>query len=345
MLERRHSLTILCFFLLCLYGVLAAFILEFDGTPRKEEMALERESARAREREREREGRRESYFKKANYYISPKGRPFLHLRGQKVIFNRGEEGGQGALILRPSGLLYTKKGDPIHYKAQYGTYEGGGGPRKFYLNGDVVLNTEDSEVLSKEMTYFPRENKIFVEGEVKTKTLSQKSGHRIFVNAHKLVVWPEQERFHYQEGVRGKLQRWRIYEQGIEFKSRELFLNMKTLKGQFFGEVFIKKGDIKSYSHRGEIFLENYNKTLKYFILYDDVKIIDRVLQREGQKWIQRRALAEKLEGIVSEGKYILTGYPKVFQEDDVIKGYRIILREGQEVLEVDDSNTNLILK
>lgn len=47
----------------------------------------------------------------------------------------------------------------------------------------------------------------------------------------------------------------------------------------------------------------------------------------------------------MSENKIILTGYPKVYQLKDVIKGNRIILREDNEVVEVDDANTNFILK
>ena len=41
---------------------------------------------------------------------------------------------------------------------------------------------------------------------------------------------------------------------------------------------------------------------------------------REGIS-LERRAFAEKLECIMSENKILLTGNPKVFQKNDVIRG------------------------
>jgi lipopolysaccharide export system protein LptA len=58
-----------------------------------------------------------------------------------------------------------------------------------------------------------------------------------------------------------------------------------------------------------------------------------------------RKAFAEKLEGLISEKKIILTGLPKVFQQKDVIKGNRITIRENIETVEVDDANTNITLE
>src|SRR5690606_7602443 len=113
------------------------------------------------------------------------------------------------------------------------------------------------------------------------------------------------------------------------------------------GNVELRKQEVTAQSKRGEIFLENYNKKLKYYVLYDDVKVSEKVKvpSPSGPRSYVRRALSEKLEGIVAEDKVILTGYPRVFQEKDVIKGNRIILRENNEVVEVDDANTNFILR
>ena len=62
-------------------------------------------------------------------------------------------------------------------------------------------------------------------------------------------------------------------------------------------------------------------------------------------KLLVRKAFSEKLEGLISDKKVILTGLPKVFQERDVIKGNRIIIKENVETVEVDDANTNIILE
>ena len=61
----------------------------------------------------------------------------------------------------------------------------------------------------------------------------------------------------------------------------------------------------------------------------------------ERKKRFIRRAFSEKLEGLARDNKLILTGYPKVFQLNDIIKGNVITLRGNNEVVEVDDANTH----
>ena len=43
-------------------------------------------------------------------------------------------------------------------------------------------------------------------------------------------------------------------------------------------KVTLKKQPFMATSHRGEIYLENYNKKLKYFVLNDDVKLEEKVV-------------------------------------------------------------------
>jgi len=109
------------------------------------------------------------------------------------------------------------------------------------------------------------------------------------------------------------------------------------------GNVTFKKGNLAASSNLGTVFLENYNKRLKYYSLSDDVRL-QETLSINGKPMV-RKAFAEKLEGIISEQKIILTGLPKVFQERDVIKGNRITIREKIETVEVDDANTNITLE
>jgi lipopolysaccharide export system protein LptA len=109
------------------------------------------------------------------------------------------------------------------------------------------------------------------------------------------------------------------------------------------GAVTFKKGNLEASSNLGSLFLENYNKKLKYYSLSDDVRLQESLLL-EGRP-MKRKAFSEKLEGIISEKKVILTGLPKVFQGKDVIKGNRIIIRENIETVEVDDANTSLTLE
>jgi len=108
------------------------------------------------------------------------------------------------------------------------------------------------------------------------------------------------------------------------------------------GNVSFKKDNLDAQANRGEVFLENYNKRLKYYALYDDVRLQESLINNGNP--MTRKAIAEKLEGITGEKKIILTGYPKVFQGRDVIKGNRIIIRENIETVEVDDANSSITL-
>ena len=47
----------------------------------------------------------------------------------------------------------------------------------------------------------------------------------------------------------------------------------------------------------------------------------------------------------MNERKVVLTGFPKVIQDKDIIKGNKIILRENSESVEIDDANSSMILK
>ena len=105
------------------------------------------------------------------------------------------------------------------------------------------------------------------------------------------------------------------------------------------GNLWLTKKGLKINGRRGEIIWAKPNNKLKYFVIYDDVRIVEKVQLH--QRSFERKAFCEKLEGLVDEGKIILTGYPKVFQLNDVVKGNRVILREDNEVIEVDDVNVH----
>ena len=60
---------------------------------------------------------------------------------------------------------------------------------------------------------------------------------------------------------------------------------------------------------------------------------------------LERKAFAEKLEGFAQDEKMILTGYPKVIQGEDVIKGNVIHLYQQNEVVEVLDNDSSFKLK
>ena len=66
------------------------------------------------------------------------------------------------------------------------------------------------------------------------------------------------------------------------------------------------------------------------------MKVTEKLITPNGIT--QRKAFAERLEGFGREQKMVLSGAPRVETESDVIKGYRITIRENVDLVEVDDA-------
>lgn len=289
----------------------------------------------------------ESYFEGASFYRVQNGVPVLHLDSTEMTINSFTE---KSLFAKPRGVAFTKDGRPIHYQADEGYLIQK--ENRVNFNDNVIFKLEKSKLKADTVTYYMAKDKIISEGNVYTESITtpknkKKSSQKIRVWADKSYSWPEQSRSNYVGNVRGTVKRNKVYEESIKFKSDKLNVDMNTLKIDLLDNVQIKKQQLTADSLRGEIFLENYNKKLKYFVLYDDVKVVEKVeLEKDGRvSSFIRRAFGEKLEGIMSDNKIIITGYPKVFQQKDVITGNKIVLRENNEVVEVDDANTNFIIR
>lgn len=285
----------------------------------------------------------ESYFSDVFYHFleGEKARLFLESSEMTLIGEKADR----IFMTRPSGLVYSPSGDAYKYSALGGRVEQG--QSMLYLEGEVGVIGDRSEWFSNTARYFMDSDILVGLGAVETTTKSESTGDTIKVSAQSVEARPKLQQSNYSGEVNGKITRARAYEPPINFGSDQLYLDVIAGQANLLGNVVIKKQAVTAQSKRGEIFLENYNKKLKYYVLYDDVKVSEKVTLTgpTGLRRFTRRALSERLEGIMAEDKVILTGYPKVFQEKDVIKGNRIILRENNEVVEVDDANTNFLLR
>lgn len=323
MLERKHTFSFIFFLLVSTSLIVFSFTGEWNGGIFKE-LDPNSESVKAME---------ESYFKDVLYHVSNDEGPKLMLEATELTINNTI---QKTFFFNPTGYAFTKKKDRVEYAGKKGIFD----QSKEILNleQDTILKTETTEATADKMVYQVQDDRVHMTDNVKTKTFYVEEGDWIYLDGDEAYFWLEQQRSRYVGNVSGVIKRKRVYEDSMEFKSNELYLNMDLLKADLNHDVWIKKQELTATSRRGEIFLENYNKKLKYFALYDDVKVVEKVML-DG-KFIKRRSFSEKLEGIPSEGKIILTGYPKVYQLSDVIKGNMIVLRENTEVVEVDDANT-----
>jgi lipopolysaccharide export system protein LptA len=280
----------------------------------------------------------ESFFKGVDYYVLKENKPQMKLNASEVTINSTTG---FTFFFDPVGEAYTEEGEPINYKSLKGIFHQERG--NLILNDQVEVSLRQSSLKSDKMIYNLGQDKLETIGNVKTKSISEKNGDKIFIESERAISWPKKRESRYMGHVSGKIERKRAYEAPVFFESDKLYLNMNEMMVSLNDAVTLKKQPFKATSHRGEIYLENYNKKLKYFVLNDDVKLEEKVVLG-GSSYI-RKAYAERLEGVTAEDKIILTGFPKVYQQSDVIKGNRIILRENNEVVEVDDANTNIILR
>lgn len=323
MLERKHTLNFVLFLLGSTSLILFSFTGSWDGGVFKEVDSVSEKP----------KSLQESYFKKVLYHVNNEKGPLFMLDASELTLNNTIE---KTFFFDPRGFAFTETGERVEYAGKKGVYDQKG--EVLNLERETFLKTDTTEATADKMIYSVTENRVHMIDQVKTKTFYVEEGDWIYLDADEAFFWTQDKRSKYAGNVDGKIKRKRVYEDSMEFKSNELYLNMESLKADLHRDVWMKKQQLTATSRRGEIFLENYNKKLKYFALYDDVKVVEKVML-DG-KLTNRKAFSEKLEGIPSEGKIILTGYPKVYQLNDVIKGNMIVLRENTEVVEVDDANT-----
>ena len=280
-----------------------------------------------------------SFFEEAHYYVKKKGDVPFYLNAKKIIMNPGKE---EISFVKPRGAIFQLDSDKFFYEAERGYLDQK--KKILFLKSKVKINSVDMELKSENFVYFFSKMKAELQGKVKTKIFSLKTGDKVFIDSQKFVfLGNKQETFIYSGKVRGRIKRKKVYEEGLSFNSKKLYFYKGKLKTHLEGKVLLKYKNFEAKAQSGDIFLENYNKSLKYFVLYDDVKVRERLILR-GRK-VVRKAFSERLEGFPGKSQVILTGYPKVLQEEDAIVGNKIILRWNNEVLEIIDANSNLKLK
>lgn len=288
----------------------------------------------------------ESYFSDAKFHLMENDRPVIHMRSSEMSIN-GQN--QNIIFTTPKGVFFSKDDMPVHYEAQRGLWLDA--PQELILNDDINLRHNDTWVKTAKLTYNLLKDELVATGDVESRSQRPENLEDIEVFADKLYGKPKSNWSRFTGNVKGTIKRTRGYEESVFFSADRVDLDLNKSHAQLEGQVNIKKQRLKATSLRGEIFLENYNKKLKYFTLYDDVVVIEKVILGGGspgsafKEQFERKAYADTLEGFMKDRTLVLTGYPKVIQRDDVIKGNVITLREDSEIVEVDDANSNFKIK
>ncbi len=285
----------------------------------------------------------ESYFKTIDYYLVDKSKPALQLEGTELtLSNQSSQ----IVAFNPVGVIYRRddagvEEEPINFSSKNSRALTAN--KELFLEDEVEIRIGNSNLKSNKVTIFNNGKHLEAVGDVKTQSFDPKTSDQILIDSDFAIYRPQEEFFEYQKHVKGTIKRKRLYEENVSFTTDLLTLSAPKSLVEMKGNVTLKKGNLDASSNQGTVFLENYNKKLKYYSLSDDVRLQESLLIND--KKVVRKAFSEKLEGLISEKKIILTGLPKVFQGKDVIKGNRITIRENIETVEVDDANTNIILE
>ena len=326
LLNIRHNLVIGIFFIICVASIGLSNISEFEY----EDIGNNDEGSSKVI---------ESYFKAADYYLVGNNTDNFHLYSSELIHNQT---GNELILTSPNGVFFSSDGDPMYYSGGSGFYDIDEG--KLFLKQNVILRSKQMTINSDEFTYEDKEKTVLSKGNVFSKTTNYDQMFDLVIESDSLKYYHLLKKAQYSGEVKGKMNRFRKYEAPFYFNSDKLSLFMLEKRAEMDGNVAIQKQGLRANSRRGEVFLENYNKRLKYFALFDDVIVKEKVIPKNTPPF-ERRAYSERLEGFTSEGMVVLLGSPKVYQKKDVLKGNVIVLRENNETIEVDDANTNFKLR
>ena len=275
---------------------------------------------------------------KLNYFHLKDGVPQMSLSAEKMK-SQGEE---IAEFKTPRGVYnYQQKNKTITYAAQNGIY------RKMdellTLSGKVDVASDEANYFADKVDYFFKKDLIIGEGNVKFEGDDLKSKDHVVITSQSMRANPEQKITRFKGKVAGTMTRKKKYEGKTTFTSNELRLEGESSLAHLEGDVQMRREGYHITAGKADMYLENYNKSLKYFVLNDDVKLTEKLQTPEGVQ--ERKAFSERLEGFGREQKMVLSGAPRVEMGKDVIKGYRITIRENVDLIEVDDAMSDVQVK
>ncbi len=278
-----------------------------------------------------------SYFEDIKYFKLELKRPMAKLFSSYLEIINNDK----LLFNNPEGVYYSNE-NIIHYSADNGTLLQS---RKFLkLNGNVRVSEKSSQYVGHNLTYDGNDQVLKGWGGVEAQHTDMKTLDQLELKAQDLISNLKTEKMELFKDVKGRIIRKHKYEGDMNFTSEYMMLKSLESLVKIEKKVKIDRNNYHLESGSAEIFLENFNKKLKYYVLYDDVKLEEKLVI-PGKKPQLRKAYSEKLEGHQRSAKVILTGAPRVEQGEDIIQGYQITLRENVELVEVDDAQSSFNLK
>lgn len=273
-----------------------------------------------------------------DYFHLREGVPQMSLAAVRMK-SQGEE---LAVFEMPKGVYnHQAKNKAIRYSALQGLYK----KQKdlLTLDGEVKIASSEADYSADRVKYYLKKDLITGKGNVVFEGLDPKSKDQVIIHSETMKARPYEKLSTFKGNVNGEMVRKKQYEGKITFSSATLDLDGNKSLAHLEGNVRIKRASYDLTAGNGDIFLENFNKSLKYFVMNDDVKVSEKIQTPEGVQ--SRQAFSERLEGFGREQKMVLSGAPRVEMGKDVIKGYRITIRENVDLIEVDDAMSDVQVK
>ena len=238
-------------------------------------------------------------------------------------------------LTRPKGFII--EGDnKLHYQALRGVLPKGN--RFVKLTDDVNFQLGFHEMSGDVFIYRTNSQKLYGRGNIELNSKDQKD--RIELKSNELNYYLNNNYFSLKGDITGKVKKPRAYQVPIYLESQKLSYSAAESFIAFEEDVLVEMGPRSMKALKGNIFLDNYSKNLKYYVLHDDIEYVESFLNEQGEQ-VQRKAYSQKLEGFVRGNKVILSGAPEVRQEKNIIRGYQITVFGDSELLEVDESRAN----
>jgi lipopolysaccharide export system protein LptA len=277
-------------------------------------------------------------IKNLDYFHMVEGVPQMSLTASEMR-SLGE---QLAEFTSPKGVYnYLQKRKTLRYQADEATYR----KKKdlLILTGNVQVNSDEMEYFAEKIKYYFKKDSLLGSGGVTFKGMDLKTQDQLEIHAERMNSNPQMQFTVFNGDVKGSLQRKKKYEGKMTFASQKLQLDGIKSLAHLDGDVKMSRQSYLITAGKADIYLENYNKSLKYFVFNDDVKVTETLRTPTGTSL--RKASAERLEGFGKEQKMVLSGAPKVEHGEDVVKGYRITIRENMDLIEVDDAMSDVQMK
>jgi len=273
-----------------------------------------------------------------DYFHLKEGLPQMSLSAIKMR-SQGED---LAEFETPKGVYnYQAKNKTIRYSANNGVYK----KKKelLTLEGKVVVSSDEANYYANKIKYFFKKDLVVGTGDIKFEGDDLKSKDHVTITSETMRAHPNSQISKFKGNVKGAMERKKKYEGRLTFASNELHLDGNNSLAQLMGDVQMHRQSYDITAGKADMYLENFNKSLKYFVMNDDVKVTEKLQTAEGVQ--ERKAFAERLEGFGREQKLVLSGAPRVEMGKDVIKGYRITIRENVDLIEVDDAMSDVQVK